>query len=123
MLKIAYQIGVEAAIKEAAGEATVAEGLRTVGRGAWGGLKDFFSAAKIRNALKDIGAGTRVRVEKPVERVVQGKLTTLPEMVDMPKYHALMKALHPYLGVAGVGGAALGGPPLAKKVFPGLRGD
>ena len=146
MLKIAYRIGVAAAMKEAAGEASAIGGLKTLGRGAWGGIKDFFTADKVRAALRNVatnpemtkkapGFGAELGATQAAQTVLEAKgakgvtqaLKHLAEALTRDPGSAARKqlrsAIMPYLGVAGAGGVALGGPLLAKKVFPGLRGD
>ena len=147
MLKVAYQLGVEVAVKEAAGEATAAKGISTLGKGTWGGLKSFFTAAKVREALRNIAAtkepgikmmpGYGARFPPTVEALtvlsdkgvkgIDKAINLLSEAVRPDVSTAVRKqlrsALVPYMAMAGIGGAALGGPALAKKVFPGLRGD
>ena len=146
MLKVAYQLGVEAAVKEAAGEATAGRGLMTVGKEMLGGVKDFFSASKIREALRNIaskpaaaksmpGFGANLEATQAARTVLEAKgeqginrtLKYLEEALardpGAAAHDQLRSALRPYLATAGVGGAALAGPPLAKKIFPGLEGD
>lgn len=146
MLKIAYHLGAEMALKEAAGEASAARGLKTVGKDVWGGIKGFFTGEKVREALRNIGASPEVAKKMPgfgaellptqaARTVLEAKgargvteaLKHLTEALTRDPGSAaraqLRSALKPYLTTAGIGGAALAGPPIAKGIFPGLRGD
>ncbi|RLC88616.1 MAG: hypothetical protein DRJ03_01720 [Chloroflexi bacterium] len=125
-MKQAYNIGVELALndvgllKTSAVDPTLLTGLKRLFGGAASGTKDFFTARRVREALKNLGnvseTGTpKLTAEGQYLFGAPGAMGKTP--IQLARQD-VMGALKPYGAAAGLGGLAALTPGILETVYP-----
>ena len=123
----AYETGIKLALENAgliktAIDPSVLQGVKRLFGGAQTGMKDFFTARRVREALRNLGEAGETGGSKLTE---QGQfLLELPGAVGKTPIQMgrqdVFNALKPYGAAAGLGGAAALTPGIISSMYPDL---